>query len=821
MIRNYLKVAFRNLLKRKAYTLINVLGLATGMAVCLLIVLFVQSELNYDQQHKQGKDIYRMVLDRIYPGRVTSYSLIPQSIGAAVKAEFPEVKESVRLFNFTGGGGNFFLRIGDKLFEEKRVFAVDSNFFRVFSAKVLKGDASTALMKPNSVVINATTAKKYFGSVDAAFNKTFEVDGNNNNNNNVFQITAITADWPENSHFLFDLLISTSGFEFTRDLNYINFSAHTYFLLNPGASAKALEAKFPLIIKKYVAGDIEKRFGEPIEQFLKEGNGYHYYLQPLQRIHLVSDMEGELQPNGSLKAVYIFSLVAIFILALACINFINLSTARSVERAREVGIRKTFGSERNALIWQFLLESVVLSFISILIAFGLIALLLPLFNQVSGKSLTIAYFLQPINLLVILAVSIIIGLIAGLYPAFVLSSFKPILVLKGRFKSQKYGLALRNGLVVFQFAISVILIISTLLVNRQMHYMLGQKIGFRKDHVIMVERTDLLGQQSKAFKTELGKISGVESVSGTSAMPGQQNFFGTSYKEIGGKEPVTGRGIFVDDAYAKLLGLELKEGRFFSKDFSTDSLSLLLNEKAVTDMGLKVPVGARLTTPDPFLNGVDGSPYTYTVIGVVKDFHFQSLHQKIAPLFINYSGRFGEISPVTALRIKAANFTNAVAAIENLWKKFVKDRPFHYAFLDQTLARQYHSEQTTQKIFTIFSSLAIFIACIGLLGLAAYTTQQRTREISVRKVLGASVTNIIAMLSKDFLKLVVIAALIAFPVAWWGMHKWLNNFEYKISVGWWVFVIAALAATLVALFTISFQAIRAAVANPVKSLRTE
>src|SRR6266487_2640519 len=539
MLRNFFKVAVRNLLKRKAYTLINVLGLATGMAVCLLIVLFVQSELNYDQQHEKAKNIYRLVLDRIYPGRTTSYAFIPQSIGAAVKAEFPEVKESVRLYNFTGDNGNFFLRIGDKVFEEKRVFAADSNFFRVFTCKILKGNA-TALMKPNSVVLNESTAKKYFGSVDAAINKTFETDGNNNNNN-VFQITAVCADWPENSHFLFDLLISTTGLNFTKELNYINFSAHTYLLLNPGASAKSLEIKFPLIIKKYVAGDIEKRFGESMEQFLKEGNGYHYHLQPLQKIHLISDMEGELRPNGSLKAVYIFSIVAIFILVLACINFVNLSTARSVERAREVGIRKTFGSERKSLIGQFLLESIVISSISILIAFGLIALLLPLFNQVSGKSLTITYFLQPANILLILAFAVIIGLIAGIYPAFVLSSFKPILVLKGRFKSQKYGLALRNGLVIFQFAISVILIVSTVMVNRQMRYMLGEKIGFRKDHVIMVERTDLLDKQSKAFKTELAKISGVESVSGTSAMPGQQNFFGISYQEVGSKEQVTGR----------------------------------------------------------------------------------------------------------------------------------------------------------------------------------------------------------------------------------------------------------------------------------------
>ena len=820
MIKNFFKVAMRNLLKRKAYTLINILGLATGMAVCLLIVLFVQSEMSYDKQHEKGKNIYRLVLDRIYPGRTTSYSIIPQSIGAAVKAEFPEVQESVRIYNFTGDAGNFFLRIGDKVFEEKRVFAADSNFFRVFSAKALRGDLANALMKPNSVVINETTAKKYFGSVDAAYNKTFEVDGNNNNNN-VFQITAICADWPENSHFLFDLLLSTTGFAFTRDLNYINFAADTYLLLNPGASPQALEAKFPIILKKYVAGDVERRFGESMDQFIKEGNGYHYFLQPLQKIHLISDMEAELRPNGSMKAVYIFTVVAIFILVLACINFINLSTARSVERAREVGIRKTFGSERKSIIAQFLLESIVISFISVLVAFGLMALLLPLFNQVSGKSLTLTYFAQPTNVLLIVMFATAIGLLAGIYPAFVLSAFKPILVLKGRFKSQKYGLALRNGLVVFQFSISVILIVSTIMVNRQMRYMLGQKIGFRKDHVIMIERTDLLDQQTKAFKTELAKIAGVESVSGTSAMPGQQNFFGVSYNEVGSKEQITGRGIFVDDSYAKVLGLELEEGRFFSKDFSTDSLSLLLNEKAVADMKLKNPIGARLTSPDAFLNGPGGKTYIYTVIGVVKDFHFQSLHQKIAPLFFNYSSRFAEVAPTTAVRIKAANFKDAVTAVEDTWKKFVKNRPFHYSFLDQTLARQYHSEQTTQKIFTIFSSLAIFIACIGLLGLAAYTTQQRTREIGVRKVLGATGANIFTMLSKDFLKLVLIASFIALPIAWWGMHRWLQTFEYKINIGWLVFVVASLAATMVALFTISFQAIKAAVANPVNSLRTE
>jgi len=455
------------------------------------------------------------------------------------------------------------------------------------------------------------------------------------------------------------------------------------------------------------------------------------------------------------------------------------------------------------------------------LALGIIFLLLPLFNQLSGKELTTLYFFSGGRILLLFLFALLVGTLAGLYPAFVLSSFKPILVLKGRFKSNKYGLGLRNGLVVFQFAISVVLIISTIIVNRQMKYMLGDKLGFKKDHVIVVERTDLLAQQTESFKTELLKIGGVENVSGTTAMPGQPNYFGITFQKSGTKEQMTGRGVITDEAFAKTIDLQLKEGRFFSKDFSTDSLSVVLNEKAVTELALKNPVGALLTSPDGQFNAPDGSPYQYTVVGVVKDFHFQSLHQPIAPLVFSNISKFGGIVPQMALRINAADFKNALSNLENLWKKFIPARPFHYSFLDQNLAKQYQQEQTTQKIFTIFSSLAIFIACIGLLGLAAYTTQQRSREISIRKVLGASVGNVVTMLSKDFLKLVLIAAFFAFPLAWWAMNSWLQDFSYRINITWWVFVIAALLAILVALLTISFQAIKAATANPVKNLRTE
>src|SRR6186713_2728092 len=390
MFKNYFKVAFRNLVKRKGFSLINILGLATGMAVCLLIVLFIQSELSYDKHNDKANDIYRVVLERYYPGRSTSYAIIPPSIGAAIKIEYPEVLESTRLFNL-GGNGNFFLRIGEKTFEEKRVLAADSNFFRVFTCKILHGDATTALEKTHSAVINATTAKKYFGTTDVV-GKQFETDANDTTES--FVITAVVADWPDNSHFLFDILVSTSSFPFTRRPNYIGFAAHTYLLLNPNSSSKALEAKFPNIIKKYVSGEISKVFNQSWEDFQKAGNSYHYYLQPLTKIHLISDLEAELRPNGSMTAVYIFGVVAIFILLLACINFINLSTARSVERAKEVGIRKTFGSDKRSLIGQFLIESVFVSVISMVLAFGIIILLIPAFNTISGKDLSVAYFID-------------------------------------------------------------------------------------------------------------------------------------------------------------------------------------------------------------------------------------------------------------------------------------------------------------------------------------------------------------------------------------------------------------------------------------------
>lgn len=815
MFNNYWKVAIRSLLKRKGYTLINILGLATGMAVCGLIVLFIRNELSYDDFQPNGDRIYRLVLDRQYPGRTTSYAIIPAAIGDAVRKEFPEVAAKTGFEDATNNG-KLFIKAGDKSFEENHVLLADSNFFRVFLTPFVEGEPLTALQKPFTVVLTEQTAKRYFGSPAAAMGKVLETEGNQH-----FTVTAVCKNLPDNSHMRYDLLISAASFP-VREPNYIGFSDYTYLLLNKGADAAALESKLPAIVEKYVSGVISRSFGMTYQQFRAAGNGYHYYLQPLRRIHLTSDLEAELRPNGSLRAIYIFGVIAVFILCIACVNFVNLSTARSVERAKEVGIRKTFGSEKRSLVLQFLVESVLVSLPGVLLSFLLMWLLLPLFNQLSGKDLTLQAYLEPARIGLLLLFGIIVGLLAGIYPAFVLSSFQPIKVLKGKFKSNKYGAALRNGLVIFQFAISIILIICTITVNRQMQYVLGDRLGFRKDHIIQIERTDLVGNQTSAFRNQLAAIAGVEIVSGSNNLPGGQLFFGATFQPYAGHQSVTGRGIIVDDHFAALLGLEMKEGRFFSRDFPSDSLAMVLNESAVAALGLKEPVvGSRLTSPDGVFNAPDTTPRVYTVIGVVRDFNYQTLHVAIAPLFFGNAAKFGNITPLTAVRITGDQFGLTLTAIGQTWRQFVPDRPFHFSFLDERLADQYKSEQTIRRIFTVFSGLAIFIACIGLLGLAAYATQQRLREISIRKVLGAGAGTIAGMLSVDFLRLVTISALVAFPFAWMAMHAWLRSFVYRVGLSWWIFVLAWAISITITLLTTGYQAIRAAMTNPVKVLRSE
>ncbi len=813
MFKTYLTVLWRNLRKRKSYAIINLLGLATGMAVCMLLVLYIQNELGYDTFHEKGDRIYRLALERKYPGRSTFFGSIPPSIGKVVQQDFPEVRAYTRLMNVAQGG--LLMTAGDKTFEETHVLEVDSNFFRVFSVEVLQGDVHEALSKPNTVVLTEKTAIRYFGSAEVALGKTIVQDGGRK-----LLVGSVVRDWPEKSHMTFDMLLSMMNATFDPDPDYYDLYTYTYLLLKNGTSARVLESKLPQIVTKYVAGSIQQGFGESYEQFVHEGNGYRYFLQPLPDIHLTSELEDELKPTGSLRIVTLFSLVAAFILFLACINFVNLSTALSLDRAREVGVRKVFGSDRKTLIGQFLSESVFLGFLSTLLGVVIYVLLVPVLNRITGESLNVTWLLRPERLGIVIGMGLFVGALAGLYPALVLSGFQPITVLKGRLKSSRRGLALRNGLVVFQFSVSIILIICTLVINRQMGYVLEDRLGFRKDHIITVKQIWKAGEHANAFVQEVGTIPGVHTVSLCSDLPGQEPLASCAMQIVGTRVSRTQETLYADDQYANLLGLHLREGRFFDPAFPTDSFALVLNQSAVRDFGLKNPIGARITSTETFFNPPGGKTQTvYTVIGVVDDFHFQSLHRSIAPLVIANRSRFGGYN--LGIRVEGNHLENALAQIQSIWKGFDAKYPMRYSFLDQDLADQYKVETTSRRIFTVFSMLAIFIACIGLFGLATYATYQRTREVGIRKVLGASTGSILYLLTRSFLRLVLIALCIAVPVAWWAMHGWLQDFAYRTSLSWWIFGLAGVGTLVVAFSTISFQTVRAALMNPVKSLRTE
>ncbi|MFN0173130.1 MAG: ABC transporter permease [Saprospiraceae bacterium] len=817
MIQNYLKIALRNLLKHKGYSAINILGLAVGIACCLVILLFVVEELGHDRHWPNGERIYRMALIRKYPDRQTGYAIIPPSYAGSAKKDFPEVEEAVRI---SDPGGTVHVKWEDRVFEEKFLYGADSTFFKIFQVPMVKGDASTCLNQPKSLVMTESTARRYFGSAEAAIGKTVTLLGNEPEPMNV---TAVCADLPENVHFNFDLLATNTGVRFWEQTNHISFAACTYLLLRPGADWKALEAKLPGLVDRYAAGEVERNFGVEYEQYVKAGNGWHYFLQPLRDIYLHSKLEAELKPTGSMALVTIFSIIAAFILLIACINFVNLATARSAERAREVGIRKALGSERHQLAGQFLTEAVVLSLLSAALAVGLVALLLPMFNDIANKKITLRDFFTGWSAVALPVLAIGVGLLAGSYPAGVLSGFRPVEVLKGSFSSTRRGMGLRNGLVVFQFAVSVALIISTLVVLNQLNFIFEKKLGFDKEHIVSLQNVFALGTKTEAYKQQLEKIPGVEGVGGASETPGGQQYFGVSFKAPGNAETVTGRGLIVDDRFVGTMRMELLAGRSFSKDFN-DSLSVMLNEKAARDLGIQQPetaIGKKITMTGSFFDREAESDVDFTVIGVVRDFHFQSLHEPIVPLFMVFHQVSQRSDGVLAVRVQPSQLPSFLQTASAKWKEMLPDQPFRYTFLDADLAALYNDEQRAKRLFVLFAGLAIFIACIGLSGLAAYLTRQRTKEIGIRKVLGASVTGITGLLAKDFLKLVAVAIIIASPVAYYFMQNWLTAFAYRIDIQWWVFAVAGAAAVAVAAFTVAIQSIRAALANPVESLRSE
>jgi putative ABC transport system permease protein len=803
MIRNYMKIALRNLLKFKAYSFINIAGLAIGIAACMMILLYIKDELSYDRFNEKADQIYRVHTMGKLAGNEINIAVSPPPLGETLVREYPEVVQCTRLMPNT----TMLIRYKDNVFNEANFFWADSTLFDVFTIPFIKGDPKTALAQPHTVVLTEKLAKKYFGNEDPIDKIMNFEDGT------PYTVKGVVKNCPANAHFHYEIFASIASLGLGDTPFWIANNFFTYIVLKKGVPGSQLEAKLPDFVKKYAGPQMRELFGASYDDLRKTGTRYEFQMQPLTSIHLNSHLDYELEPNSDIKYIYIFSIIAVFILLIACINFMNLSTARSVIRSKEVGIRKVLGSNKSQLVKQFLAESILLTLISVIAAIALVEIFLPSFNSLAGKELHTSYFNNFLAIPALIAAVLIVGLIAGSYPAFFLSSFKPVTVLKGKLNGSG-GSWLRSGLVVFQFAISIVLFIGTFVVYGQLKYVQQKSLGFDRDHVLVITRAWALEKQN-TFKNELLNNTHIAGASFTDNIPGR-NFGQTVFKPEGTSSPQQYilAVMSTDYDFAKTMKLKLSIGRFFSKENITDSLAVVLNESAVKLLGITDPVGKRIISPGRTAE----QNVSYTIVGVLKDFHFESLHQKIRPLGIFLNRGLTAYLPV---RIGAGDVTGSVSFIESQWKKFVPDKPFEYFFMDDDYNKLYQSEQKTGEIFTVFSVLAIFIACLGLFGLAAFTAERRTKEIGIRKVLGASTPGIVILLSREFTKWVLLANLIAWPLAYYFMTNWLQNFAYRIDPGPGIFFLAAVAALFIALITVSFQAIKVAVANPVGALRSE
>lgn len=824
MLRNYLKMAWRNMLRNKVNSGINISGLAIGMATFIMILLYVQDELKFDQFLEKNDRIYQVALNANLGEEEFYIGKTPASVSAALTRNFPEIAGAARVYR----PGELIVRAestaGENSFTETAVLAVDSNFLDVFSFQLNKGNRLSCLQQPNAVVITERTAEKYFGKSDP-MGQTLLVD----KDKKPLTVTGVLANIPSQSTLQFDMLTSVGAFPVVKRMSWswVWLQVCTYVKLkdnapNDPASIKKLEAKLPAMIKVEAASAF-KRIGQPLDELLKKGGKWDLHLQPFTDIHLRSAEIGQVMNTVSdIKYVYIFSIIAVFIIILACVNFMNLSTAQSFKRAKEVGVRKVLGSEKKQLVKQFLTEAILLSCLSAVIALILVAMLIAPFNSISGKDLQLLSLFSGKLWLFVAGLIVVTGFLAGSYPAFYLASFKPAVVIKGT-KLVRTGIAdllIRNGLVVFQFTVSTALIICTIIVFRQLQFMQTKDMGLEKENILIIKNTQLLNDRQQAFKNELASLTGISAASIATGLPTKENFgdMYTPESSTAGERLVSDvsmSSFIVDEDFIPAMKIKLLKGRNFSKEFN-DSASVILNETAVKAMGWKNPLGSYMTYPG-------NNNQRFKVIGIARDFNTTSLHTPVAPfaLFFASSKSYDIGTSYVLVKTKPGNQDDAIAALKQKWASFAPSAPFDVAFLDAEFNALYKTEKRVSEVFFIFTSLSIFIACLGLLGLAIYTTERRTKEIGVRKVLGAPVRVLVALLSKDFIKLVILAALIAFPFAWWGMNKWLEDFAYKITVDWWVFALAALTSITLTFITVSWQTIKAALANPVKSLRTE
>jgi putative ABC transport system permease protein len=810
MFKNYFKLAWRNLTKYKFISFINLFGLTVGLTCCMLILTYILNELSYDRYNKDADQVYR-VTRTFYDGNgkeMLNLSTVAPPFGYYLPTDFPEIEKMTRLLN----SGTTPLRYKDKLINEPNVYFADGNLFDVFTVDVLKGNPKTALNDPFSIMLTEETAKKYFGNEDP-INKVLRA-----NNQFDVKVTGVYKAFPPNSHIHPNVLVSFNtlkdsavyGEENLRT-NWGNNSFFTYIKLPKNYNIEGMKARFPAFLDKHMAGQYGPN--QP-SKFTTLG------LQKLTDIHLYSHTDYEAEPNGDIKRIYIFSAIALFILLIACINYMNLSTARSALRAREIGIRKVIGARKRELVIQFLSESILTAWSAILIALALLYFALPWLNKVSGQHLTISILLKWQILVPLFLSPFLIGFISGIYPALFMSSFQPVKTLKGLFKVGSGSINFRKVLVVTQFAISIILIVTTIIVFQQLRYMQNVSLGYNKEHIITMAYNSQMNDQYDAFRNTLLQNSNIKDVALSSRIPTGRLLDGMGAQVAGSDSmvPVKAdiRYVAVDYDFIPTYGISLAAGRNFSREYGTDTSNFIINESAVKAVGWK---DAGQAVGKDFKYG----QFTGHIVGVVKDFHFESLHQAITPLVfvLPPPGKNQTFYNYISVKLSGNHINSTLNTIKNTWEKFSPDLPYQYTFLDENFSKLYASEQRQETIFTTFACIAIFIACLGLLGLSAFAISQRVKEIGVRKVLGANTTTIVSLLSKDFLKLVLIAAVIAFPVAWYVMHNWLQDFAYRISIQWWVFIIAAVVAALIALITVGMQAIKAAMVNPVKSLRSE
>lgn len=812
MIKNYFKIAWRSLKKQPFFASLNIFGLAIGMAGSLLICLYIYDELNYDNMYPDTDRIYRINSDIKFGGEVGAHCEGPAPLAKTIVKDIPQIEMATRFRN------NYSLLIrkndADANVKEAETTFVDDSFFEMFGLNLIVGDAKTALKEPNTLVLTRTAAEKHF-PVNEALGQTLLLD-----NDVAYVVTGVMEDLPKNSllrnHSVF---MSMSSYADSFENLWGNNNYYTFIKLIPIANIEDVQAPLQAILNNYILPFVQQFIPDLTEEsFLASGNYYNFGTINIKDIHLYSHRSGEISPNGSIQDVYILSFIALFLIILASVNFMNLSTAQSLKRAKEVGIRKTLGSNKIELVSQFLAESGLITFVSLVMAILIAIIMIPFFNELSGKAITIPYD-NPVFWLILLIGTLVLGIFSGMYPAFFMSRFVPVEVLKGGGERGTGGRNIRSLLVVFQFAISVFLIVGTLVVFQQLDYIQSKDLGYTKDRVLVINDVGVLENQSQreSFKNQVQQLASVNNTTLSSYYPTPSSRNGSSFFEEGALEQdkaIQMQDWRVDYNYISTMGLEIIAGRDFDKKFKTDSLSIIINETAVSVLGVtpKEVLGKRL------MNDLGQEiPVFYTVVGVVKNFHFESLRENVLALGL----KIGDYSNALAVKINAGDYASTISSIESIWKAMAPGQIFDYYFIEEQYNATYEAEQRLGKIFITFTILSILIACLGLFGLAAFNAEKRTKEVGVRKVLGANVGQITYKLSVDFLKLVGIAILVSLPLAWYAMSKWLEDFEYRIEMGWGIFALATFLAVVVSVLTVSFQGIKAAIVSPIKSLRTE